>query len=227
MASLECLSPHLISGSRCGKHWSHLHVCTCAPPLPSQVPGGTTRCLASGLSGWPLRGSSWGGARAHLLLPSASLTAAGGQVVTVLSSSAQIPLPQPAPIFLGCSGTTSGRSEASTALQTQPPPPSALPTEFPSLEIWSWRSQVDQKKPRGCITDAAALGSLAVTLFLFLCPLPSNSSRFSSCLSTLTAPPFIMLHVSVSLPVFVDFSLPLFLFLPLPHSLSPSYSIIF
>lgn len=202
-------------------------MCTCAPPHPSQVPGGTTRCLASGLSGWPLRGSSWGGARAHLLLPSASLTAAGGQVVTVLSSSAQIPLPQPAPIFLGCSGTTSGRSEASTALQTQPPPPSALPTEFPSLEIWSWRSQVDQKKPRGCITDAAALGSLAVTLFLFLCPLPSNSSRFSSCLSTLTAPPFIMLHVSVSLPVFVDFSLPLFLFLPLPHSLSPSYSIIF
>lgn len=136
-------------------------------------------------------------------------------MVTVLSSSAQIPLPQAAPIFLGCSGTTSDRSEASTVLQTQPPPPSALPAEFPSLEIWSWRSQVDQKKPQGCITDAAALGSLAVTLFLFLCPLPSNASRFSSCLSTLTAPPFVMLPC-------LSVTSCLCGFLPSPLSLSPT-----
>ena len=72
---------------------------------------------------------------------------------------------QPGPVFLGCLGTTSGRPEVSTALQSQPPPPTALTVGLPSLGICSWRSQVTQKKKRKlrahnlgaqvCVTDAA------------------------------------------------------------------------
>lgn len=136
---------------------------------------------------------------------------------------------QPGPVFLGCLGTTSDRPEVSTALQSQPPPPTALTVGFPSLGICSCRSQVTQKKKRKlrahnlgaqvCVTDAAGwttFPSLGFSSSALHSLTPHRFLPVPRCLSTLS---------TASLPVFVFFSF--FLFLPLPPSLSPCYSIIF
>ena len=144
-------------------------------------------------------------------------------MVTVLGSTARTV--QPGPVFLGCLGTTSDRPEVPTALQSQPPPPTALTVGLPSLGICSWRSQVTQKKKgklrahnlgaRVCSTDATGW-----TTFLSL-------GFSSSSLHPLTPHRFLLsVHtLSGSLPVFVFFSF--FLVLPLaPLCLpaTPSFS---
>lgn len=139
----------------------------------------------------------------------------GGQVVTVLGSTAQSSTACK-PVFLGCLGTTSDRPEASTALQSQPPPPTAPDCGASQLGDCSWRSQVTQKKKRKlraqdlgaqvCVQTPPA-GQPPHSLLVPFCPPPSDSSQVPPCSS-------LSVHTLLaSLPVFVFF--PFFLFLPL------------
>lgn len=160
-------------------------------------------------------------------LPAASLMARGGQMVTVLGSAAQSDTARASlPGMLGdhVRQTRSVHSPPVTA-PTSHCPDCGAPQLGDLLLEESGHPEEEEKtespRPGGTSVQHRRrwLDNLPITRLLFLCPPPSDSSQVPPCSS-------LSVHTLLaSLPVFVFFSF--FLFLPLPPSLSPGYSIIF